>query len=275
MCPEANAAASAYLIRDQIQSAAVMVPCPAAEEFIGWYREHANEDVGVHLTLNAEWQEYRWGPVSRPDLVPGLLDPDGYLWRDVRSTLQHAVAAEVEREIRAQIDRFIDLGIRPGHIDTHMGTLYSRPEYSETYFRVAVEYGLPAMVIAFTPPVAQRFREQGYPVSAQLSEWIDKLPLPKLDDFYAVPDGDSYDDKKTKFFDLVDGLQPGLSEIIFHPSVESERLKSITNSWQQRTWEAQLFADAEVQEFLRRTGAVFTNWKEVMRRYHEGVAADR
>ena len=62
-------------------------------------------------------------------------------------------------------------------------------------------------------------------------------------------------------------MRPGINEIIFHPSVDSEGLRRITNSWQQRVWEARMFADPRVERFFEREGIKFTNWKEIMRRF--------
>ena len=69
------------------------------------------------------------------------------------------------------------------------------------------------------------------------------------------------------FFNLIKSLRPGLTEIIFHPSVETENLKTITNSWQQRVWEAEMFSDPQVLQFFQDEGVVFTNWIEVMDRF--------
>lgn len=131
MCYEANVAVKSYLTEDFIQSASAMVPCPWFNEIADWYREHATEDIGLHLTLTSEWEVYRWGPVADPGNVPGLLDPHGYLWPEVVDVVKSASAAEVEKEIRAQVERSISLGIRPGHLDTHMGTLYASAPFTE------------------------------------------------------------------------------------------------------------------------------------------------
>lgn len=269
MCPEANAAGTALLAGDHIQSAAVMMPCPSAADFLAWYKQHPDEDIGLHLTLTAEWKNYRWGPVAHKDSVPGLLDPDGYLWRDVPDVANHASAKEVETEIRAQIEKAKAMGVHPGHMDTHMGTLYGRPDYTAAYLKVAAEYGIPAMAIEFTESVVTRFRAQGYPINEDMIKYVGDYPLPKLDDFRGAPDGDSYADKKQKFMDLVHALSPGITEIIFHPSVETDNLKSITNSWQQRVWEAQMFTDPDMKQFFRDEGVLFTNWKEIMKRFRE------
>ncbi len=186
-----------------------------------------------------------------------------------RAQFKNATAEEVEKEIRAQIDKAISAGIKPGHIDTHMGTLYASLGFTKAYLKVAMEYNIPAMVIEFTKDVVEKFQGQGYPITKELIEFISNYTLPKLDAFYAALNGSSYQEKKQNFFKLVRSLKPGITEIIFHPSVESDNLKSITNSWQQRVWEAQMFSDPEVIQFFKDEGVLFTNWKEMMERFRE------
>ncbi|MFW6103812.1 MAG: ChbG/HpnK family deacetylase, partial [Bacteroidota bacterium] len=112
MSVEANEAIKEMLEKDRIQSTAVMMPCPAAESMIRWAKDHPEEDVGLHLTHTSEWETWRWGPVSDPDEVPGLVDPDGKLWDNVPQVVEHASAEEVEKEIRAQIEKAIALGYK-------------------------------------------------------------------------------------------------------------------------------------------------------------------
>ncbi len=269
MCYEANESAKNYLPSGRIQSAAMMVPCPWFNEIAAWYKENPQYDLGLHLAMNSEWKNYRWGPVAGKDAVPGMCDEDGYLHRDVIPTAMKAKPEEIEKEIRAQVERALSRGIRPGHIDTHMGCLYARPEFTAAYMRVAEEYHLPAMVVEPTPKVLEKFRKQGYPITKQGIDLMTGYKLPKLDDFNAVPEGKTYEEKKQKFYEQIRSLDPGLNEIIFHPSTLTEGLKKITGSWQQRAWEAQMFDDPEVIAFLEREGVVFTNWKEIMNRFDE------
>ena len=86
-----------------------------------------------------------------------------------------------------------------------------------------------------------------------------------------VPDAKTYDEIKENFYKLIKGLKPGITEIYFHPSVESNGLKKITNSWQQRVWEAKMFSDSDVINFLKNEGILFTNWKEMMKRYKDRI----
>ena len=270
MCEEANIAADAQLKNDYIQSAAIMMPCPNAEEFVTWAINNPKEDVGLHLTLTSEWQKYRWGPVTNADQVAGLIDPDDNFWHEVPAVVEHASAEEVEKEIRAQIEKSIALGYRPDHIDSHMGTLFGHPSYVKVYLETAVEYGIPAMVIDLAnPKVVELFRAQGYPIDDNVIQMTHDYPLPKLDFFTSAPKGDNYEDKIEKFKQLIKSIPPGLTEIIFHPSVETDQLKGITNSWQQRVWEYEMFGDPDLIKFFEEEGIIFTNWKEIMKRFNK------
>ena len=267
MCFEANDAAKKYLAAGHIQSAAAMVPCPWFDDFAIWAKERPELDVGLHLTLTSEWKHYRWGPTLPRAEVKGLVDEDGYLWRRVRDVALNASAEEVEREIRAQVERALSRGLRPGHIDTHMGTLYARSDYTAAYLKIAAEYRIPAMVVEPTPRVIAETRAQGYPMDDRMIAVVRAYPLPKLDAFASVQRGKTYEEVREKFFALVDSLEPGITEIIFHPSTLSDGLRAITGSWQQRAWEAEMFADPVVKKGLADRGVVFTDWREMMKRY--------
>lgn len=268
MCAEANVAAEDYLTKDAIQSAAVMMPCPFAEAAIAWAKKHPAEDIGLHLTLTSEWETYRWGSVAEAQSVPSLFDPQGKLWHEVRDVVMHATAADVEKEIRAQVEKSIALGYRPDHIDTHMGTLYGHIDYMRAFLKVAEEYHIPANVIDVSDPVVLAgFRKQGYPITDEAIALFDTYTMPKLDNFTSVPTGPTYEAKLENFKTLIRALKPGLTEIIFHPSIQTDNLKTITNSWQQRVWEAQMFNDPALQKFFKDEGIVFTNWTEMMKRH--------
>jgi len=269
MCREANEAIQFLLEHDYIQSTAVMAPCPYADAMLAWAVAHPGKDVGMHLTLTSEWETWRWGPVSDPDSVPGLIDKEGKLWHEVPGVVLHASADEVEREIRAQIDKAIALGHRPTHIDTHMGTLYARAEYAKRFLQVAVDYNIPANAIDMSDPeVVKHFRKAGYPITKKMVRYMNRYPLPKLDFFASAPKGNTYEEKKQNFMNLVRSLKPGLTEIIFHPAVESDTLKEITHSWQQRVWEYQMFSDPEMIRFFKDENIIFTNWIGIMERFN-------
>ncbi|MBL8824937.1 MAG: polysaccharide deacetylase family protein [Planctomycetia bacterium] len=269
MCYEANASAQRALSKGEYRSAAAMVPCPWFNEMAEWCVANPHHDVGLHLALTSEWKTYRWGSVAPRDKVPGLHDKFGYLHHNVPGVVMNSNEKEIETELFAQYNRAVSLGMKPSHVDTHMGTLYAKPEFTRAYMKLAVEKQVPAMVIEMTPYTMDKFRKQGYPMRDEMLQLIADYPLPKLDDFHAVESGKTYEEKKSKFYTLIRSLRPGLHEIIYHPSIDTPGLKKITGSWQQRIWEDKMFADAEVQDFLKEQGIILSSWKEVMERFQK------
>jgi predicted glycoside hydrolase/deacetylase ChbG (UPF0249 family) len=270
MCEEANIAVQSYILKGDVLSAAVMMPCPNAEEMVEWAKKHPTSDIGVHLTLTSEWKKYRWTTLTDPKKVPGLIDPEGKMWPEVMDVVTHASAKEVETEIHAQIDKMIKMGYKPSHIDTHMGTLYGSSEYAKVFFETAVKYNIPANAIDLSnKEVADYYRAAGYPINDEMIKFLEIYPLPKLDNFTSAPDGKSYENKRENFIKLVQSLKPGLTEIIFHPSILTENLKSFTGSAQQRAWEAQLFSDPVMKQFFKDNDIELTTWTEIMKRFNK------
>ena len=146
MCHSVNEATIEALTKGMVSSASIMVPCPWFPEFAAWAKQHPEMDLGIHLTLTSEWQHYRWRPVAPAASVKGLFDPEGYMWRSEVQTAKSASAQEVETELRAQIERAREFGVAFTHFDTHMGTMYTRPDYFDVYAKLAREYKVPCMI---------------------------------------------------------------------------------------------------------------------------------
>ena len=124
-------------------SASVMFPCAWYQEAVDILKQHPEITVGIHLTLNAEWKNYRWGPISGKDKVPSLVDKDGYFFPS-RSTFfaNNPKSEEIEIELRAQIERAINSGLKISYLDYHMGTAVEKPEHRAIVEKLAREYGL-------------------------------------------------------------------------------------------------------------------------------------
>jgi len=124
-------------------SVSVMFPTPWYQETVEILKRHPEVSVGIHLTLNSEWKNYRWGPVLGRTAVPTLVDKDGYFFpssEDLRTN--HAAIGEVEKELRAQIERAVNSGLKIDYVDYHMGTVTKYPEFRAVAERLAKEYGL-------------------------------------------------------------------------------------------------------------------------------------
>lgn len=124
-------------------SVSVMFPTPWYQETVEILKRHPAVAVGVHLTLNSEWRNYRWGPVAGRSAVPTLVDGEGYFFASSEALYQNRPdLKEVETELRAQIDRALRAGLKIDYIDYHMGTAMRHPEFREVTERLAREYGL-------------------------------------------------------------------------------------------------------------------------------------
>ncbi len=227
-------------------SATLMVPCPWAREAAARYR---GEDVGVHLTLNAEWDLYRWGPITH---APSLLDGDGGFPRTIEDVWDHADLDEAHRELRAQIERAILWGFDVSHLDSHMGTLQFKPEFFDLYVELAVEFRLPIRLSG-----ASSQRAIGFPFRDLASE--EGIVFP--DNFVVVRANVGSRGDITR---AVADLRPGVTEMYVHPAIDSDELRAFAPDWQNRVDDHALVTrDKDLRDALDRAGAHLIGYREL------------
>lgn len=124
-------------------SVSVMFNCPWYKEAVDILKANPDVSVGVHLTLNAEWKNYRWGPIVGKTGVASLVDEDGYFFPS-RSKLfaNNPKLNEIEIELRAQLDRAIKSGLKIDYLDFHMDAVIETPELRRLVEKLAKEYKL-------------------------------------------------------------------------------------------------------------------------------------
>lgn len=240
----ANVAVYDALRHGIASTASLMVPCPWARDAAAMYR---GEDVGVHLTLNAEWETYRWGPITQ---APSLLDGDGGFPRTVEDTWDHADLDEVRRECRAQLERAILWGFDVSHLDSHMGTLQLRADFFDVYLELAVDFGLPLRMAS-----ASAERVVGFPYRRIAA--ADGVVFP--DHLITTPVGSRRAIEKT----LLD-LRPGVTEVYLHPAMDTDELRSSHPDWPTRVDDhALLTSDQSFLDLLERSGATLVGYREL------------
>jgi predicted glycoside hydrolase/deacetylase ChbG (UPF0249 family) len=246
-------ASFAALDRHAASAASIMVPCPWLTEVAEYAKAHPDADLGLHLTLTSEWQSYRWGPVASRDQVPGLLGPDGNLWPDVPFVTKHASPAEVEKEIRAQVELAQKMGIHPTHLDSHMATLFD-PAYFSAYVKIAREYGLPFLAM----------RTPGAPAAMlALLKDTDIFPNAILMASTTKPA-----DWASFYMGLVRSLKPGLTELIVHLAYDDAEMQAVTEGhpaygsvWRQRDFD--VITGPEFQKALQDNHITLIGWKTI------------
>lgn len=124
-------------------STSVMVPCAWFDEAVSILKEAKNVSIGVHLTLNSEWKNYRWGPVAGVSRVPSLVDSLGYFFPSRAKFFENNPSVEeVEIELRAQIEKALKAGLNISYLDYHMGTAVDKPEMRKVVEKLANEFNL-------------------------------------------------------------------------------------------------------------------------------------
>ena len=143
MCHSVNMAAKEVLETRMPVSMSVMVPCPWFTEAVEILKQYPHVSVGIHLTLNSEWKNYRWGPVAGVTMVPSLVDSLGHFFPS-RSKLfaNNPRLEEIETELRAQIEKAQKAGLKIDYLDYHMGAAMQTPQTRAIVEKLAAEYGL-------------------------------------------------------------------------------------------------------------------------------------
>ena len=259
MSYEANAAVKELLTSGIPTSCSVMMPCPWAYEFMRWYQNHPDLDVGIHITLTSEWASYRWRPLTASR---GLLDKAGFMYRNSEAVATHASVLEIRQETIAQIQQALDWGVKPTHIDTHMGTSLASLEFAKAYIGTAKEFGLPPMILDPGPQVMAALEDQGY--DPRLAELMQRESTPKLTALFGAAGKDTYNDTKQAIYQQLENLPSGISYLIIHPAQESDTMRAITDSWQQRYWEYRIFMEDETREKINGLGIKLVTWRELV-----------
>ena len=243
MSHAANLGAFEALRNGPASCGSVMVPCPWFAEAAAIARQTPELDLGVHLTLTAEYEGYRWGPLLG-GAAASLLADDGYL---PRTTLEAARGdpGEVELELRAQIDRALDAGIDVTHLDTHMGTAFL-PGIFSTYVQLAIEYRLPIFLPRPDPKlIEERGLQDAVAAMQALSDRYEAAGGPVFDhvDPYSLEfsEGDGVEWNRRR----IAGLKTGVNWLLCHAALESDELRSITpDSAHQRDFERRFYGGA-------------------------------
>ncbi len=273
LCHSTNAGIQQLLLDGAVSSATLMLPCGWASEAAAWAKDQPELDVGVHFTLTSEWERYRWGPVNRTSSTSSLVTPEGYFPKDSRTLELQAEPEQVKAELIAQIEMALAHGMAPSHADNHMGSLYGLAtgrHFLQIVLEVCAAYGLPFRLPRY---LLQENGQMAPPELAeqakQLGALADAMGVVILDYLVGMPfrlqDGESYDHVRSNMQQLLKGLKPGVTELIIHPSLVTDELRSFHEQPELRGMELELLRDAEIRKTLEEEGIQMIRWRELQK----------
>jgi len=234
-----------------ISSGAVMVPCPWFPAAVQMCRENPEMDMGVHATLNSEWESYRWGPVSTRDAGSGLMDEVGYFHQWEPAVYENAKAEAVALEAEAQVERALKAGIGVTHIDSHMGTIMN-PKFVQSYLQAGASRLIPNMLpragaLGFS---MMGVGEQELAVYTPILNQLEAQGVPMLDGLFSMPlehDEDHISIAKK----ILSEVPAGITHFILHPSVDTPELRAICPDWRARAANYNAFMSNELKQYLK------------------------
>jgi chitin disaccharide deacetylase len=236
------------LRRGYATSASLMPPCPWAADAAIRYR---GEDIGVHLTLNSEWDRYRWGPITR---ASSLVNRDGTFLSDADATWRYADIDDVAAECRAQIECALAWGLDISHLDSHIHVLQHVGSFFELYLDLAIEFRLPIRFSGTDPSAGSQLRElasQAGVVSPDYIVHLHEMGTKKIIE-QALQD-----------------LRPGVTEIYSHPAVDAPELRGFAQDWPDRVSDHDLLTNSKlIANLIERAGATLLGYhplRELMR----------
>ncbi len=225
--------------------ASIMVPAPWAQHAAGIYEP--TDDIGVHLTLNAEHATYRWGPVTH---APSLLSGEGGFPRDIDDLWEHADPDEVYRELTAQVSRAIAWGIDVTHLAPHLTAITLRPEFFGIYLDVATEFRLPIRL-----PSTVTAEQAGFPFR--------KLAA---DEGVVFPDHFDHDwraGSRDRVLRALSTLEPGVTELHVQPAIDTPEVRALTPHADRWIDDLEFVTGDDLPAAIDRAGAVLIGYREL------------
>jgi predicted glycoside hydrolase/deacetylase ChbG (UPF0249 family) len=253
-----NAATIYAMEKGSVNSASIMVPCPWFSEIAAYARMHPAADLGLHLTLTSEWNYLKWGPVSSKNEVRGLVNQNGFFFSSVDSVYSSGKADEVEKELRAQIEKAKQFGIDVTHLDSHMGTLFGKPEYLKVLIKLGREYKLPVML-----------SKSGFMGAFNVN--LDSITTGKdilIDMIYTASPRDYKEGMENYYTGVLKSLQSGVSILIFHVGYNDSEMQAATidhpdwgAAWRQADFN--FFTGENCKKLLKEQNIHLITWREI------------
>jgi predicted glycoside hydrolase/deacetylase ChbG (UPF0249 family) len=244
-CHTANLACIRCYREGIARSVEVQTVCPWFNEAARMLRENPGFDVGVHLTLTSEWENYKWGPLTQS---PSLVDEQGDFYPTTSQRADFPPATgflqaqwqidEVEKELRAQIELAKKAIPQVSHLSNHMGTVTCTPELRTLVAKLAAEYKLP-----IETPGAKYLR-------------------------WAADAKASPEQREAALVKALEEVGPGVWIVVEHPGLDTGEMQGMGHQgyWEvasHRDGVTKSFTSAKVKEVIQRRGIQLVSYNDM------------
>jgi len=255
-----NMASIKALDSGSVNSASIMMPTPWVSEIVSYAKKNeGRHDLGLHLTITSEWKNYKWSSVASKDKIPTLINNLGYFYNDCPSD---ARIAEVETELRAQIELAYAMGIKPTHLDSHMGCLFwGKVDFFEVYLKLAKEFKLPCLIDKTF--VSLFDDEEAFNKMLKANK-----AMVVIDQNFTISEEENAKDVAQYYIRTIKSLEPGLSQILIHTAYDNEEMQAITiehpswgAAWRQADFD--FFTSDVCKNLIKEEEIVLVTWREI------------
>lgn len=192
--------------------------------------------IGIHLTLT------NLRPVSAPALIESLLNPQGrfYPLNELISCAGEIDEEELYLEWKAQIERLLSLGVKPGHLDSHHNACLICEQSVNVMVRLAEKFSLSVRT----------------PVSPNGNNSLESYAIERLNKYrigYPKTFNMNFTGQKgsqSALSEILSRLAPGITEICSHPGYIDDELRNISSLIEARLTELKTLCSAETAELV-------------------------
>jgi len=250
-----------------VKSGSVMVPCPNFSHAIQLWKEDPEIDLGIHFTLTCEWgKKYPWTPVLSKANVPSLYNPEGIMWRNINELYRYAKRRDINMELEAQINKVLDAGLKPSHLDHHMDFYYDSELFSDV-MELSRKYNLPMRVwrrrkykFPFVKNNLMSLRRRGY-----------VFPDTQMGLYNMGGQNQSLGFRKARYYQHLRSLKPGIHNIKIHIAFQTEALQDIMGNHHSsiRQIDYDVWCSGDTKKLAEELGIVFIGFRPLQQLQRE------
>lgn len=240
-----------------VNSASIMMPCPWVSEIATYAKENPTTDFGLHLTLTSEWEGMKWSPVAPKNKVKSLVNSNGFFYASCEDFQQNAKIEEVEIELRAQIEQAYKMGIKPTHLDSHMGCLIFNSTLLNLYLKLGAEYKIPTMIAKAT-----------YQTASQETKVLVTNKELLLDNVMTADTSDFESGMNSYYEKVLTNLSAGVQVLLIHTAFNDAEMQALTINhpnwgakWRQDDYN--FFTSERCKKLLLEQNIKLVTWRQI------------